>query len=82
MLRANNLDENLLNLEDMPLVGHHSIPEESKKDFALEGLRGLLLAFRAGGWTCTDDWNKLLPDLKLTSVKELAQQLPIGNAQV
>lgn len=56
----------------MPQITHPSIPEEQRHLFYVPGWTGLLNATAKGAWTVTDEWNKILPDVKFTTVEESA----------
>ena len=58
----------------MPLIEHPSIPEDQREAWNVPGWVGILTAVAKGAWTVTDEWNKLLPDLKLTSAEQFVQQ--------
>lgn len=55
---------------EMPLIMHPSIPEEMRTVWHAPGWTGSLLATARGAWNASDEWNKLLPDIKFTTVEE------------
>ena len=56
----------------MPQITHPSIPVEQQHLFYVPGWTGLLNATAKGAWTVSDEWNKILPDVKFTTVEESA----------
>jgi hypothetical protein len=59
---------------EMPPIAHPSIPEDQRLAWHTPGWLGILTAVYKGAWTVTDEWNKLLPDYKFTTVEEFAEQ--------
>ncbi|KAL8400707.1 hypothetical protein RB594_001013 [Gaeumannomyces avenae] len=63
----------------VPKVDHPSI-DSSYTDEALKKVfAGMLLAVGAGAWDTSDEWNKLLPDMKFTGVEEFLTPLFKGG---
>ncbi|KAM0558096.1 hypothetical protein ACHAPJ_005263 [Fusarium lateritium] len=54
----------------LPLPEHPSIPVEVREQLAAGMVKGILLAFKDGGFQISDEWNKRLPDFKFTSPEE------------
>lgn len=74
-LDKSDVEAGNIKLERLPPIIHPSIPEEQKATFAKMALRGLLLSAAQGAWTVTDEWNRLLPGYKFTSVRDFAEAL-------
>lgn len=55
---------------EMPMIMHPSIPEEMRAVWHAPGWTGLLLATARGAWNSSDEWNKLLPDVKFSTVDD------------
>lgn len=58
----------------MPLIEHPSIPEDQREAWTTPGWIGILTSAASGAWTVTDEWNKLLPDYKFTTVEDIIKQ--------
>jgi len=54
----------------VPAFTHPSVPKEQWEGFAKAVVIGSLLAFERGAWDVSDEWNTLLPELKLTSIED------------
>lgn len=63
-----DLDAGILNVE-MPLIAHPSIPVEQREAFTSVAWVGVLNATAKGAWIVSDEWNKLLPDVKFRTVE-------------
>ncbi|KAF6798211.1 NmrA-like family protein [Colletotrichum sojae] len=53
-----------------PIVSHPSIPPEMRESAALSLVSGVLLAYSAGVFQVSDEWNRLLPDFEFTQPEE------------
>ncbi|CAI6304622.1 unnamed protein product [Periconia digitata] len=54
----------------LPTLDHPAIPAEQRKGLAKGMVAGVLQAVRAGAFEVSDEWNKLLPDMKFTDAEE------------
>lgn len=52
-----------------------SIPKEQVEAFSKMAFIGISIAISRGAWDTSDEWNQLLPDLKLTKVEEFLGKL-------
>lgn len=59
-----------LNASWYPLIEHRNIPEEYREDASKRILKEYLASIAGGGWSVSDEWNKLLPDFRFTSAEE------------
>lgn len=66
--------ENGVLIVDMPELQHPSIPEDQRQAFHVPIWAGTLNAVAKGAWTVTDEWNKLLPNYKFTTLEELMEK--------
>ena len=51
-----------------------------REELARKLLVGALLATRRGAWAVSDEWNRLLPGLKMTGVEEFLREYWEGKA--
>lgn len=75
ILQKSDVEAGVVKLDDLPAIEHEAIPKEKRAQFAKLATRGLLLSAARGAWTVTDEWNKLLPSYKFTSVEEFVAGL-------
>jgi hypothetical protein len=65
-----------LNTSWTPQIEHPSIPPELRtQELSEKVIAATLVAGLAGSWVVSDEWNKLLPNLKLTTVDEFLQSV-------
>ena len=62
-----------------PAFSHPSVPKEQWPAFAEMVTIGSLLAFENGGWRASDEWNKLLPDIKFKSPEVYLTEIWAGK---
>jgi hypothetical protein len=74
-LQPDDVAAGILKLDNLPLVEHPSIPKDQVEAFSKVAICGMLVTMKLGGWATSDEWNKLLPDYKFTTVEEFAQKL-------
>lgn len=65
-----SLNRGELNTSWMPLIDHPGMSVEERRAQAHGMTAGMLKAFNADAFHSTNEWNKLLPDLELTSAEE------------
>ncbi|KAK2606326.1 hypothetical protein QQS21_003257 [Conoideocrella luteorostrata] len=73
LVEQSDLDNGVLNAK-LPLVQHPSIPEDQREAWSKPGWIGILTAVAKGAFAVTDEWNKLLPDYKFTSMETFITQ--------
>ena len=70
-LRIDDLKAGLVKTTWLPKVDHPAIPAEQANAFAESFLAGITLGIAAGALKVSDEWNRLLPDLKFTQPRQL-----------
>ncbi|KAF2494576.1 NAD(P)-binding protein [Lophium mytilinum] len=63
----------------IPRLDHPSIPVEQVDMFSRIIVAGCLLAISAKAYTCSDEWNKLLPDYKFADPEEFLSEVWRGK---
>ncbi|KAF2804552.1 NAD(P)-binding protein [Mytilinidion resinicola] len=69
-LKTSELESGEWKTSWIPRLDHPSIPVEQVDIFSRIIVAGVLLAISAKGYTCSDEWNQLLPDYKFTNPEE------------
>ncbi|TKA48805.1 hypothetical protein B0A49_12255, partial [Cryomyces minteri] len=69
-LKADELESGAWKTSWIPKLDHPSIPPEHVDMFSRIIVAGLLLAISAKAYSCSDEWNRLLPDYKFTQPEE------------
>ena len=69
-LKANELESGAWKAPWVPTLDHPSIPPSQVATFSRIIVAGLLLATSAQAYSCSDEWNRLLPDYKFTQPEE------------
>ncbi|KEF58544.1 uncharacterized protein A1O9_06470 [Exophiala aquamarina CBS 119918] len=66
-----DVEAGVLKLSWIPHIGHPSIlADHNTREPSQDIIAGALIAAAAGSWTVSDEWNKLLQDVKLTTGEE------------
>ncbi|KAK4696757.1 hypothetical protein P7C71_g1220, partial [Lecanoromycetidae sp. Uapishka_2] len=73
-LKANELESGAWKSSWIPKLDHPSIPPEQVAMFSKIIVAGVLLAISAKDYSCTDEWNQLLPDYKFTQPEEFLSE--------
>ncbi|CAN9189854.1 unnamed protein product [Alternaria alternata] len=53
-----------------PIIEHKALPDEYRELFSKNVTREYVKSLAAGGWSISDEWNRLLPDYKFISAEE------------
>jgi hypothetical protein len=69
-VKVEDLEAGNLNTSWAPAFSHPSVPEEQWPAWGKAVITSSLLAVERGAWDTSDEWNKLLPELKLTSIED------------
>jgi hypothetical protein len=69
-VKVEDLEAGNLKTSWVPAFSHPSVPKEQWEGYAKAVMIGSLLAMERGAWDVSDEWNKLLPELKLTSIED------------
>lgn len=73
-LKADELESGAWKTSWVPKLDHPSIPPEQVDMFSRIIVAGLLLAISAGAYSCSDEWNRLLPDYKFAQPEEFLSE--------
>ena len=73
-LKADDLSSGTWNASWLPKLDHPSIPPEQVATFSRIIVAGFLLAASAQAYSCTDEWNRLLPDYQFTQPEEFLSE--------
>jgi hypothetical protein len=63
----------------LPTLSHPSIPSDQLDAFARMVWPELIASVERGDWDTSDEWNQLLPDLKLTDCKTFLRKIWAGK---
>jgi hypothetical protein len=75
-----SLEARKLNTSWIPEIDHPSIPLEMRGPALSEAIMAdSLRSFLSGAWTVTDEWNKLLPHLRLTKAEDFLRDVWEGK---
>jgi hypothetical protein len=78
-VKKSDLEQGKLESSWIPAFGHPSVPKEQWEEFGKVVIIGSLLAIDQGAWNVSDEWNQLLPDLKLEDPEELLARVWKGK---
>ncbi|KAJ4992980.1 hypothetical protein SVAN01_01684 [Stagonosporopsis vannaccii] len=53
-----------------PVIEHSSLPDEYRESFSKSIFKEYLKTLASGGWSVSDEWNRLLPNFQFTSAEE------------
>jgi hypothetical protein len=53
-----------------PIIEHKALPDEYRELFSKNVTMEYVKSLAAGGWSTSDEWNRLLPDYKFISAEE------------
>lgn len=73
-LKVDELESGTWKASWIPKLDHPSIPPEQVVTFSRIIVRGFLLAASAKAYSCTDEWNRLLPDYKFTQPEDFLSE--------
>ncbi|MCJ1386188.1 hypothetical protein MMC17_009314 [Xylographa soralifera] len=73
-LKADELDSGAWKTSWIPKLDHPSIPPKQVDMLSRVIVAGLLLAISAEAFSCSDEWNQLLPDYKFTQPEEFLSE--------
>ncbi|MCJ1401942.1 hypothetical protein MMC11_005159 [Xylographa trunciseda] len=73
-LKADELESGEWKSTWIPKLDHPSIPPEQVDMFSKIIVAGMLLAISAKAYSCSDEWNRLLPDYKFTQPEEFLSE--------
>lgn len=73
-LKADELESGAWKSSWVPKLDHPSIPPEQVAMFSRIIVAGILLAASAKAYSCSDEWNRLLPDYKFTQPEEFLSE--------
>ncbi|MCJ1416734.1 hypothetical protein MMC32_003072 [Xylographa parallela] len=73
-LKADELESGAWKSSWIPKLDHPSIPPEQVSMFSRIIVAGILLAISAKAYSCSDEWNQLLPDYKFTQPEEFLSE--------
>ncbi|KIH87877.1 hypothetical protein SPBR_05111 [Sporothrix brasiliensis 5110] len=59
----------------MPKLMHPSIPDDLRDQWHAPVWSGSLLATARGAWNASDEWNQLLPDIKMSTVDDFIEAI-------
>ncbi|OQV08770.1 hypothetical protein CLAIMM_12993 [Cladophialophora immunda] len=73
------LEDASFNTSWLPPADHPAIPPEMREAFAKQIVAGVLLAALNGGFGVGDEWNQLLPDLRMTKAEDWLSDIWAGK---
>ncbi|KAL5041791.1 hypothetical protein BDW71DRAFT_217434 [Aspergillus fruticulosus] len=75
-VQAEAIEAGELNTSWVPLIELPSMPPGTDvRAFSEAGISSVLTGALSGTWAVSDEWNKLLPDLKMTTVQEFLRDI-------
>ncbi|KAK4238762.1 hypothetical protein C8A03DRAFT_43557 [Achaetomium macrosporum] len=69
-LEMEDLKSGIVKASWLPPIGPEAIGEHVNEEFGKQALRSLALNHAAGAATVSDEWNRIFPDYKFTTVEE------------
>lgn len=63
----------------IPAFSHPSVPKEQHEAYAKVVVIGALLGAERGAYDVSDEWNRLLPHLKLTTIEDFLSNVWKGK---
>jgi hypothetical protein len=78
-VKMEDLEAGNLKTSWVPAFNHPSVPEEQWEGFAKAVVIGTLPSVERGAWDVSDEWNKLLPELKLTTIEDFLTDIWQGK---
>jgi hypothetical protein len=60
-------------------ASHPSVADDGVADMLKTVLIGMLVSSAKGAWACSDEFNQLLPDVKLTRIESFLSQVWEGK---
>jgi hypothetical protein len=59
----------------VPMLTHHSVPEDKRLQFSEYVTLGYMLSLADGGWNTSREWNEIFPDYKFTTAEEYVRKV-------
>jgi hypothetical protein len=78
-LKAADLESGAWTSSWVPKLDHPSVPVEQVDMFSRIIVAGILLAVSAKCYSCSDEWNRLLPDYEFTQPEEFLSEVWHGK---
>jgi hypothetical protein len=78
-LKADDLESGAWTSSWVPKLDHPSIPAEQVTMFSRIIVAGILLALSAKCYSCSDEWNRLLPDYEFAQPEEFLSEVWRGK---
>ncbi|KAK7453155.1 hypothetical protein CaCOL14_004998 [Colletotrichum acutatum] len=73
-LKLEDLKAGIVKTDFFPAIDFPGVPAEQKEYFRNVVVIGATISTARGTWATTDEWNKLLPDFKPTTIEEYLQK--------
>ena len=70
-----DLESGNLKTSWVPAFSHPNVPEDQHEAYAKVVIIGALIAAERGAYDVSDEWNKLLPHLRLTSIESFLRSV-------
>ncbi|KAL8393692.1 hypothetical protein RB595_003434 [Gaeumannomyces hyphopodioides] len=74
-LKKEDIQAGRLETKWKPKMDHPAIEGELAEEVWQQMLAGIMVAVAVGAWDTSDEWNKLLPDMKFTGIEEFLTPL-------
>ena len=69
-LKVDDLKAGIINVARLPIFDHPSLTEEDRVAFSKQIVAGVVLHAADGHAEGSDEWNRIFPDYKFTSVEQ------------
>lgn len=73
-MKFEDLQAGIVKTDFFPAIDVPGVPAEQKEYFRNVIVIGATISTARGTWATTDEWNKLLPDFKPTTIEEYLQK--------
>lgn len=79
-VQSEDLEAGNLKTSWAPDFSHPSVPKEHWEAWGKAVIIGTLFSVERGAWDVSDEWNKLLPELKLTGIEDFLASVWEGKS--